>query len=81
MLRSADVDPPIVLPAAGEEQHTVAGIGHGVFAGRVGADQVAFDDIAGRGRRCKRDAVPRVARDHITQARAGPADRVARRPD
>ena len=54
-------------------------VGEGDAAGRVGADVVAGDHVAGRARAGDLDAVAGVARDDVAGACGRAADRVARR--
>ena len=69
------VVPPIVFPRAVDE-HTDK-VGHGGFAGRVGADVVALHQVGDRVAAADLDAGCTVAREDVAEHGRGPADRVA----
>ena len=64
VLSAAEVVPPIVLPVRAEDRHALLRVGHGGQAGLVGADQVAGDQVPGRGGPGDDHALV-VARDHL----------------
>ena len=77
--RAVTVVPPIVLFGRPVLDDHADVVGQGLRAGRVGADVVARDDVAGRPRVGDIHAVAAVARDHVTGAGRGPADGVVAR--
>ena len=65
MLRPAAVGPPIVLPVLLGQSDAVQSVFDRGLTGIVGANEITFDDIAGRDRPVDLDAVAGVARDDV----------------